>query len=247
MGARSRSSAGRYRFRRADRLGGERELDDHPRPPTRRDPHTCPRVPDRTTTICTPSRPITPWAVPGADSARRSTSSLTATAARWSSSSVPARPVKPRCSGAGCHAYASIASVARPSGSAAIGLTPHVPPASYVNAASSRSSRSLVTNRASKTTWLTRGRQPAFDRADYRGRVVERGFCEVKQWCGLATRHEKLALTYRGGVACRTRPSPGYARYETRPSLLHRGATSANASSAAAARVDPRRTRDARL
>ncbi|WP_374108909.1 transposase [Pseudonocardia sp. ICBG1293] len=46
------------------------------------------------------------------------------------------------------------------------------------------------------------GRPPAFDRVDYRGRnVVERGFCEVKQWRGLATRYDKLALTYRGGVA----------------------------------------------
>lgn len=45
------------------------------------------------------------------------------------------------------------------------------------------------------------GRPPAFDRADYRGRnVVERGFCDVKQWRGLATRYDKLALTYRGGV-----------------------------------------------
>ncbi|WP_374108950.1 transposase [Pseudonocardia sp. ICBG1293] len=46
------------------------------------------------------------------------------------------------------------------------------------------------------------GRPPAFDRVDYRGRnVVERGFCEVKQWRGLATRYDKLALTFRGGVA----------------------------------------------
>ncbi len=43
------------------------------------------------------------------------------------------------------------------------------------------------------------GRPPAFDRVDYRGRnVVERGFCE--QWRGLATRYDKLALTFRGGV-----------------------------------------------
>ncbi|MBN9792647.1 IS5 family transposase [Pseudonocardia sp. TMWB2A] len=45
------------------------------------------------------------------------------------------------------------------------------------------------------------GRPPAFDRVDYRGRnVVERGFCDVKQWRGLATRYDKLALTFRGGV-----------------------------------------------
>lgn len=45
------------------------------------------------------------------------------------------------------------------------------------------------------------GRPPAVDRADYRNRnVVERGFCDVKQWRGLATRYDKFALTFRGGV-----------------------------------------------
>jgi len=45
------------------------------------------------------------------------------------------------------------------------------------------------------------GRPPTFDRNDYRGRnVVERGFCDLKQWRGLATRYDKLALTFRGGV-----------------------------------------------
>lgn len=44
------------------------------------------------------------------------------------------------------------------------------------------------------------GRPPAFDREDYRNRnVVERGFCHIKQWRGLATRYDKLALTFRGG------------------------------------------------
>lgn len=45
------------------------------------------------------------------------------------------------------------------------------------------------------------GRPPAFDATDYRNRnVVERGFCTVKQWRGLATRYDKLALTFRGGA-----------------------------------------------
>jgi len=49
------------------------------------------------------------------------------------------------------------------------------------------------------------GRPPSFDRIDYRGRnVVERGFCDVKQWRGLATRYDKLALTYRAGVLLKT-------------------------------------------
>lgn len=39
---------------------------------------------------------------------------------------------------------------------------------------------------------------------DYKGRnVVERGFCEDKQWRGLATRYDKLALNYRGGAVLR--------------------------------------------
>ncbi|ANY05563.1 transposase (plasmid) [Pseudonocardia sp. HH130630-07] len=45
------------------------------------------------------------------------------------------------------------------------------------------------------------GRPPAFDPVDYRNRnVVECGFCHVKQWRGLATRYDKLALTFRGGA-----------------------------------------------
>ncbi|KRC59129.1 transposase [Agromyces sp. Root81] len=46
------------------------------------------------------------------------------------------------------------------------------------------------------------GRPPAFDRDDYRGRnVVERSFCDLEQWRGLATRYDKLAITYRAAVA----------------------------------------------
>ena len=45
------------------------------------------------------------------------------------------------------------------------------------------------------------GRPLAFDATDYRNRnVVERGFCTVKQWRGLTTRYDKLALTFRGGA-----------------------------------------------
>ncbi|WP_459708072.1 IS5 family transposase [Actinophytocola sp. KF-1] len=45
------------------------------------------------------------------------------------------------------------------------------------------------------------GRPPAFDPIDYRGRnVVERGFNHLKQWRGLATRFDKLAITYRSAV-----------------------------------------------
>ena len=45
------------------------------------------------------------------------------------------------------------------------------------------------------------GRPPAFDRAAYRERnTVERGFNRLKHWRGVATRYDKYALTYLGGV-----------------------------------------------
>ncbi|WP_285731359.1 transposase, partial [Kocuria sp. NBRC 114282] len=40
------------------------------------------------------------------------------------------------------------------------------------------------------------GRPPTFDAGAYRNRnVVERSFAYVKQWRGLATRYDKLAIT----------------------------------------------------
>lgn len=48
------------------------------------------------------------------------------------------------------------------------------------------------------------GRPPAFDAEDYKGRnVVERNFNDVKQWRGLATRYDKLAIVYRGAAVLR--------------------------------------------
>jgi putative transposase len=45
------------------------------------------------------------------------------------------------------------------------------------------------------------GRPPAFDELLYRLRnTVERGFGRLKQWRGIATRYDKYALTYLGGV-----------------------------------------------
>lgn len=50
----------------------------------------------------------------------------------------------------------------------------------------------------------TGGRPPAFDKEDYKGRNgVERDFNILKQWRVLATRHDKLALTCRGGAVPR--------------------------------------------
>ena len=45
------------------------------------------------------------------------------------------------------------------------------------------------------------GRPPAFDVDAYKGRnVVERSFNAIKQWRGLATRYDKLAITYRAAA-----------------------------------------------
>ena len=48
------------------------------------------------------------------------------------------------------------------------------------------------------------GRPVSYDTDDYKNRnVIERGFNQAKQWRGLATRYDKLALTYRGGAVLR--------------------------------------------
>jgi putative transposase len=48
------------------------------------------------------------------------------------------------------------------------------------------------------------GRPPAFDAKTYKDRnVIERSFNDHKQWRGLATRYDKLARVYRGGVVLR--------------------------------------------
>jgi putative transposase len=48
------------------------------------------------------------------------------------------------------------------------------------------------------------GRPPVFDPITYKDRnVVERSFNDHKQWRGLATRYDKLAAVYRGGVVLR--------------------------------------------
>src|SRR5699024_10801223 len=48
------------------------------------------------------------------------------------------------------------------------------------------------------------GRPVGLDVEAYRGRnVIERGYSDVKQWRGLATRYDKLGLTYRAGAVLR--------------------------------------------
>lgn len=49
------------------------------------------------------------------------------------------------------------------------------------------------------------GRRPAFDADLYRQRnTVERGYSRLKHWRGIATRYDKLALTFLGGVTLAT-------------------------------------------
>ena len=83
---------------------------------------------------------------------------------------------------------------------------------------SSKANRTLLASRGIKATIAqpadqaanrkrrgpTGGRPPAFDPEIYKRRnVVERGFNRIKDWRGLATRYDKLAITYRGGVVLR--------------------------------------------
>lgn len=45
------------------------------------------------------------------------------------------------------------------------------------------------------------GRPVSFDATDYRNRnVIERSYCHLKQWRGLATRYDKHATIYRAAV-----------------------------------------------
>jgi transposase len=45
------------------------------------------------------------------------------------------------------------------------------------------------------------GRPVTYDKNVYKGRnVVERAFCLLKHWRGLATRYDKTAIVYQGGV-----------------------------------------------
>ena len=56
--------------------------------------------------------------------------------------------------------------------------------------------------RANRKNKGSRGGRPVgFDAEDYKNRnIVERAFNKFKNWRGLATRNDKLALIYRGGM-----------------------------------------------
>ena len=45
------------------------------------------------------------------------------------------------------------------------------------------------------------GRPVNFDAVDYKNRnVIERSYCHIKQWRGIATRYDKHALIYRAAI-----------------------------------------------
>lgn len=55
--------------------------------------------------------------------------------------------------------------------------------------------------RARKAKGSAGGRPPNFDKQADKGRnVVERAFAKVKQWRGLATRYDKLAVVFRAAA-----------------------------------------------
>lgn len=66
--------------------------------------------------------------------------------------------------------------------------------------------RAVIPQRSDQIEYRARrgsrgGRPPAFDREAYRGRnVVERAFCRLKGWRGIATRYDKTARNYRAGI-----------------------------------------------
>lgn len=74
---------------------------------------------------------------------------------------------------------------------------------------SARNIRVVIPQKSNELTARKRkgtkgGRSPAFDAATYKGRnVVDRHFGLAKQWLGIATRYDKLAITYRAiAVLC---------------------------------------------
>jgi len=77
------------------------------------------------------------------------------------------------------------------------------------NALRTRRIKTVIPQPADQIAHRTRrgsagGRPPAFDAETYKDRnVIERSFNDHKQWRGLATRYDKLARVYRGGVVLR--------------------------------------------
>jgi transposase len=158
---------------------------------------------------CT-SRSITASAAHAAGCRRRSTSSSMAAGGPWLCWWARARPTTPRCSRSCSNTCAS-----RRCGPGRPRTTPDAVLGD--KAYSARAHRELLRTRGIKTVipepsdqirnrkrGSRGGRPPALDAVVYRGRnVVERSFNTVKQWRGLATRYDKLAIVYRGAAVLR--------------------------------------------
>ena len=81
-------------------------------------------------------------------------------------------------------------------------ITPGRIAGTCVTAGSPPSSRSQLTSWPTGSCCGRAGGRPVnVDRVLYERRnVVERAFNELKNWCGIATRYDKHAVNYRGGV-----------------------------------------------
>ena len=87
--------------------------------------------------------------------------------------------------------------------------------------ASPPSSPNAPTSKATGSTAAPRAERPvSFDHERYKDRkVIERSYEQLKQWRGLATRYDKLAVIYRGGAVLRSIILWLRSPIETRPRL----------------------------
>jgi hypothetical protein len=205
-------------------VGGIGGLQHKPRPPARHQPGPHHRGTRRTTQICRPNLLTMPWAGPGPGEHqdppphRRERSSAGDAGRPWAGRDSPmfapllealsvprAGPGRPRTRPEQVLGDKGLLVQGE---SAAAPSPPH----------QLRHPRTRRPDRPPPTPRIPRLTTGNFDRDQYKGRnVVERSFNQFKQWRGLATRYDKLALTYRGGVVLAPSPS-GYANKETRSS-----------------------------
>ena len=194
-------------------LAAQRGLHGQPGPPARHEPDPSRarhRGHSRITRICWPSPLTTPSAAPVAGCRPRSTSSSTPAGCRWWSSSAPGRAGTHRCSQRCSSSCGSPVGPGRPRSTPAallgrqgVLLARH--PRDAARPRDHRRHRRTGRPGRPPQTPRVQGRQAtAFDAHRYKDRnVVERSYNAIKQWRALATRYDKLAITYRAGLLIR--------------------------------------------